>query len=246
MLKEGYTIVEIANDLKRTPDAVSLKRKRLSLPSASASSMAVSGRKVARMFGAGCEKTVTWWIEQGHLNAARIPGGPTGKWRISLEAIYDFVGNSDTWSLWEVERVTDRDLRTYAEELRGHDWLLLQSEVAERYHVQTQTVRRWTECGYLPFVQRGRGNRMIPSSALVGFVVPSERDRRGRGRRYFTTSEDAQLVTLRTGGHSWPEIARVLGRHASVCSSRWRRIAGHEDVLVAVRVLDAEPSEVPA
>ncbi len=61
---------------------------------------------------------------------------------------------------------------------------LTPDEVAERYDVHPDTVRRWCTLGYLPGARKEgdkyRGYWIIPESALEGFKPPKPGPRRNR------------------------------------------------------------------
>lgn len=175
LVEAGYGYDTIARRLKRTRTAVILKAKRLGVR-VTTTPATLAARDVAALLGKGCSKSVSGWITHGWLKARNAGTPQKPLWRIDWEALTDFLANPAYWSTWEPARITDACLREWAQELRANEpRLLTQQEVARRYHVTTEAVAQWLDKGWMPFVRAGRQNRLIPETALAGWVIPSER-----------------------------------------------------------------------
>jgi hypothetical protein len=96
-----------------------------------------------------------------------------------------FLFNENYWMAWDVQRITDADLRTEMCKLRATRpcWLTI-GEVARRYHVISNTVGQWIEKGFIS--ARRYGNWYVREDVIAGWVPPCERSKagipRGMGR----------------------------------------------------------------
>lgn len=179
MIERGLSSRQIARKLQRTENSVHVflarRVKRRDL-------RPLSGRRVADMLGVGCEKTVTHWIEVGWLRGHRgLRAGPNRRWHVREANLIAFLRDPAHWQRWHPERITDRGLRLWAEEIRVGHRFLTPGEVGERFHVQSGTVHQWIRKGYVK-AQRN-GNWWIDEAELVDFVVPLDRPRWWRGIR---------------------------------------------------------------
>ena len=184
----------------------------------------MSARAVTAALGVSCSKTVTRWVDAGYIKGARsrIGAGGNRRWMVTEDALMAFVQDSQHWHRWDASRIPDPDLREWALEVRTEEYLT-EGEVARRCVVGVATVRQWIDKGYLPSVRNG--NHLIPASALVGFVLPSMRDRSGYTARRFTPAEDRLLLQLRGGDAlSWHAIAERMGRAVGSCAGRYKRL----------------------
>ena len=221
LLDQGLSDAAIARRLKRTPEAISLTRKRHGLKSRS--SRLMSARMVADLMGVGCAKSVIAWIEHGYLAGKRGPRrGPYRQWQVDEEALWRFIENRYHWHRWEPERITDPALREWAMELRAGVRFLTPGEVAWRCCVDASAVNVWIHNGLLPAVRNG--NWLVRESDLEGFVPPHQRSRAGMTQTRFTPDEDARLLALRDSGATWTAIADALGRNISSVAGRYQRL----------------------
>lgn len=220
-LSEGLSVAQISRRLGRSENSVKVWTGRNVKIKAT---RPMTARRVADILGVPCSKTVAWWIGEGWLAARKGQRVARGRmWIVTEEALFAFLGDCAHWHRWEPERITEWTIREWATELRGDVRFLTQTDVAARYHVVRGTVQRWIDDGYLPAIDHG-SHRMIEASALVGFVIPSERDRHGRPRQPFTAIEDARLLALRASGAAWAECAYQLHRPLGSCAGRWERL----------------------
>jgi len=176
MIGQGRSDAEIGRIFGCTPNAVNIARKRHKI--APRRKAILVARRIAVRLGLGCSKTITWWITAGYLKGRRGQGcGLNRMWYVTEEALLDFLEDARYWHLWEVERL-EPQLRLWASEMRDGVRFLTTGQVAAKFYVEHATVNNWIHKGYLPAVRRG--NWLIRSSDLVGFVPPCERPRRAR------------------------------------------------------------------
>lgn len=210
-LEAGYDDARIASRMGTTANAVQLARKRHGIRSRT--ELTWSSRRVAELLGIACSKTVVHWITCGYMAGQRGQSrGPNRQWYVRYEEILSFLENPDTHHLWQPERITDSGLRAWATEIWTGPFLTV-GEVAERCFVGIGAVNNWIHKGDIPAVRNG--NWLIRESDLDGFTPPNQRDRTGQQQRRFTPDEDALLLSLRSGGMSWPGIARHVNRTVS-------------------------------
>lgn len=185
LLDAGLGYDAIAARLGRTPTAIRIKVTRLDCRMLRRSTV-LTARDVARLLGKGCSKSVTRWIALGWLTASASECNGTRIWRIRWDDLMMFLRTRRTWPAWEVDRVTDPDLRAELQALRADDgpWLT-PGEVARRLGVTDSAVSQWVRKGFIPAVRYG--NWHINARDLEGFVPPCERSKagipRGMGRR---------------------------------------------------------------
>lgn len=221
MLDKGLPDEAIGKKLGRSAVAVQVRRKRMRMASRTARNY--SCNKLGELLGVD-PKCVTWWILQRWLRGRRGQRrGPNRQWYVTEDALLEFLEDPKHWHLWEPGRITDKDLREWALEQR-RERFLTQAEVAARYFVVRATVAAWFDRGDLPFVRRGRGNRMVPESALRGWVPPGQRPKAGMGHKEWTEFEDAVLRKHRLEGETYSQIAARLGRRLTSVANRWHRI----------------------
>lgn len=220
MVCAGRSSAEIARALRRSENSVhvylarNVKRKAL---------RPLTARAVAAMLGVGCSKTIARWISAGWLVGRK--GQRVGldlMWVVDEDDVLSFLSSPDHWHRWTPDRIPNADLRAWATEAR-HEKYLTPGQVAARFCVVVGAVNDWIHKGEL--AARKYGNWWIPESALVGFVIPSERDRHGKTMRRFTTQEDAQLLAMVAAGRGWSATGRALGRHPAVVQTRHRLLA---------------------
>lgn len=228
MIAAGRSIREIARKMKRSENSVKVYtarnlKLRVIRP--------MTAHKVAVTLGLGCGKTVTRWIAQGYLRGYRtnLGAAQNKQWLVTEDALLDFMRAPEHWHRWEPERIADWTLREWAQETRTETYYT-QAEVAKRYSVVIATVAQWMDRGFLRYADTG-SHRMVPASALVGFVVPSDRPKAGYSARRFTPDEDARLLALRDGGASWAECEYQLRRSLGSCAGRYARLVARRDVL---------------
>lgn len=184
-------------------------------------------RRVARVMGLKCSKTVAWWINKGYLKARR--GQPVGRsrmWYISEDALHRFLADPAYWHLWTPDRVTDALLRGWVSEIRNRTRFLTTGQVGALLGVKHTTVNDWIHKGLLPAVRHM--NWLIRESDLRGFIPPCERSKKGRPRRPFSAQEDAVLRAMQSRACPLREIAAALGRSIGSIYGRQRRLAARE------------------
>jgi|GEM_PF-2272822 len=224
LLERGLSNAQIADRLGRTEHSVDLRIDRT--PGMRAASRPLTAREVARRLGIPCSKGVVTWIRAGWLQATRsqIGAGRGLRWLVTEAAMFAFMEDPQHWHRWTAERIPDLALREWATEIRSTERFLTLGEVARRYHVTTDAVRRWWQLGHVRTVRRGN-NHLVPETALEGFVPPSMRSKAGMSRSRFSPAEDAQLLHLRdVEEQSWSAIARALGRNSGSIAGRYRRL----------------------
>lgn len=174
LIEQGISYTSIARRLGRSRTGVIIKAKRqhtrlLRVPGL------YTCREVARLLGLSCSKKVARWIERGWLKAKN--GGEPDRplWRIAVVDLWDMLENPTTWMAWQVDRITDPDLRDWARELRqGQPQWMAIGDVARRFHVTSNTAKSWIAKGQIAGVRYG--NWWIREDDLVGWVIPGDRD----------------------------------------------------------------------
>lgn len=116
----------IGERLGRSETGVRLKLKRLGYKWIQEVNGFQTMRAVGRLFGVD-DHTVQWWIEMGWMKAGRFPlgFGVHRAWKISHDAIYEFIEDEEHWHLWEPGRMQSGDFRGYAEEIRAGTGIFL-------------------------------------------------------------------------------------------------------------------------
>lgn len=208
LIDHGWSDVEIGAHFGKSAASIQLARKRHGIRPRSGYHL--SARAVAVMLGIPCAKTVIRWIKRGYLRGRRgQQWGPYRQWYVGRGALLDFLADPAYWHLWEPERIPDTALRYHYRAMRGERYLT-HVEVAARYCVQPATVGAWLDRGLLPAVRRG--NRLIPESALVGFVPPGQRSRAGYRLRRFSASERDLILRMHAQGWTFQQIAEATSR----------------------------------
>lgn len=187
MLDAGYSYVEIAQRLGRTPTAILVKAKRIGR-SMRRTPVVLNAREAGRLLGISCSKRIVDWSRRGWLTARARPTSGTVRtiWAVQYDHLVAFLRDSRYWMTYDPARITDPELRAELVELRANAprWLT-PGEVAARCCVDAGTVKQWIAKGYLPATRYG--NHWIWSADLEGWVIPSERSRigipRSAGRR---------------------------------------------------------------
>lgn len=223
MLDKGMPDAAIGKALGRSATAVQVMRKRSRLPSRTERNYTC--RKLGSLLGVD-GKAVAWWIRNRWLRGRQGQRrGRNRQWVVTEDALMEFLENRAYWHLWDPARLADRDLREWALEQRSEQFLTL-AEVARRFWVVESTVGSWLDRGELPFVRRGRGNRLVPESSLRGWVPPGQRSKKGMVQRPWTEFEDAVIRRGRANGESYAAIAASMDRSPSAVASRLRRLGG--------------------
>ena len=222
MIEQGKSDAEIGAHFGKSATAIQLARKRHGIRPRRL--QALSARAIADELGVACSKTVTRWIELGYLRGRRGQRfGLHRQYWVTREQLDEFLDNPDNWHLWSPERIPDPQLRRHYSERRTERYLML-TEVAERCFVVRGTVGSWLDKGWLPFVRNCRNNRLVPASALDGWIPPGRRSKVGLVRRTWSTDADALLLRLRADGKCWREIGRALGRPHRAAAQRYYRL----------------------
>jgi excisionase family DNA binding protein len=197
-VEQGWGYDWIARRLKRSRTAIEVKCKRLGVR-ITTTKATLSARDVAELLGKRCSKSVRRWIDNGWLNARNAGRPERPLWRVQWEDLTAFMENPAYWSTWDPKRIADLALREWAQEIRAEaPKLLTQHEVARRYHVEHKTVAQWIDKGWLTAVRAGRQNRLIPETALEGFVPPCLRDRTTWSELWWP--RDGWRIIRRVGG----------------------------------------------
>ena len=180
MLDAGYDLREIALRLRRTPNAIKVKSTRLGISMCTRPTV-LTAQEVGRILGVVCSKRVTDWIKRGWLpGRARCSyqGCERFIWGIQYDDLVTFLRDHRYWMTYDPALITDPDLRAELVALRrGSPRWLTPGEVARCYRVDGATVKQWIAKGFLPATRYG--NHWIWSADLEGWVIPSERSRRG-------------------------------------------------------------------
>lgn len=177
LVDQGYGYAVIARRLKRSEMAVRVKAKRIKYRLLH-SRAALTCREVGRLLGLPCSKTVARWIEAYGLRArnARPSGCPL--WRVQWEDLCDWLDDPAHWMAYDPARCTEPPLREHLTEIRaGEPRWLRPGEVAERYIVDSGTVKQWIAKGFLPATRYG--NWWVRESDLADFVPPFARSKAG-------------------------------------------------------------------
>lgn len=86
----------------------------------------------------------------GWLQAINISDAATAYYRIDQESIWEFIERPETWVAWQTERITDPDLRAWAEEVRAAGPRWLTPRVASgRLHVSLSVLAVYARRGLL-------------------------------------------------------------------------------------------------
>lgn len=186
MTQEGRSVASMARSLRRTPAAVlcHLSARGISISGIRRDPLMTtrSAAQVARLFGMN-ERAVLGWIAKNLLaarrnrkyrpTAARQKSAGYTFWRITDDALYAFISDRTHWPLWDVERMTDPDWRSYAAATRqaaSGRWLTV-GEVGARFCYSEAAVQRWIRCGLLP-AMHARDAYWIWSEDSDGFLPP--------------------------------------------------------------------------
>lgn len=172
MIECGYSVESCAKELVRSILSIKVKSRLLGLR-LRRDRRSLTSMEVARIMGLGCNKIVSRWAQRGWLTplAQECPGH---RWRFDELALWDFVTIHEAHMAWNVERITDPDLREHARVVRATAprWLT-SSEVGRRYNVRHQTVNQWIREGVLNASKYG--NWWICEDTLVTFIPPFDR-----------------------------------------------------------------------
>lgn len=149
LLNRGKSNAQIAKTMDTTEAAIVLMRRRYGIEGAAKTKMTSS--EVARVMGIGCAKTVVRWIAEGWLDGIHgYKQGPSRVWLVERVDLYGFVENEDAWHVWTPERITDPQLRAYAERVRGDVRFLTPREAGHELYVEHKTINSWIHKGVLP------------------------------------------------------------------------------------------------
>jgi hypothetical protein len=192
-LRHGHSIAKVAHMMQRPINAITHCALRYggirvirSGPEATERLLAVrTESEVARLFGISRDR-VHRWIKYGYLRynrrsyVAKERNGIQRKYhyRITDEAVMDFIGMRDYWMLWNPEKLQDSDWQSYANERRNEEpgfWISAVRFARERnYHPYTG--QKWVEDGILPAVKvNGLWWVWSEDEAVKNFVPPLER-----------------------------------------------------------------------
>lgn len=224
MTEQGMTDEAIARRFRCSPNAIKIVRQRRLKRFRRTEPTWRTAREVAEIFGLGCSKTVTRWIDLGWLPARVGPScGIYRKHWIEELALVDFMANPDAWVAWNPERIMDLDWQEVARQQRGNVVYLTPGQVADRLGVTSRAVNKWICEDRLPATRWG--NWWVKESDLAGFVPPYDRSKVGISPRRFTPEEDAEMVRLRSDGKTLEAIASAQGRAIGSIAGRLKRLA---------------------
>jgi excisionase family DNA binding protein len=180
LLDAGHDYPTIARRLGRSINAIVVKTQRLHCKMTTRPTV-LTAREAARIAGVGCAKTIVYWIGLGWLpgKARRTLGkAPRRIWAIQYDDLVACLRDRTHWMAYDAACITDEELRAELVAQRaGQPRWLTHAEVAARYGVDRDTVGNWIQRGYLP--SQRYGNHWIWSADLDGWVIPSERSRKG-------------------------------------------------------------------
>lgn len=111
LLERGYSDAQIARRMDSTPIAVTRVRGRAGLKPARAQHY--SGMAVSRAMGVA-PIVANRWCQRGWITARKIKSGRHGTWRVTRQALIDFIEDSTYWDKWHPERVSEHGLRHIA------------------------------------------------------------------------------------------------------------------------------------
>lgn len=145
---------QIALHLGRSVVAISLRRRRLTLPSISAQS-GLSAREVGDILGFWSGREVSRLVQAGVLPGSRTP---LGNRRLSVEAndLLRWAVRPESWIYFDADRVRVPRLRRLvklAQERWGDEWLTLR-EVSAVSGVSVRELNRLCTIGRLPAVKK--------------------------------------------------------------------------------------------
>lgn len=118
LIESGKTDAQAAEALGTTKVAVTRVRQRAGI--APVTKQHHSAGDVARLMGVS-DNVVGRWVQRGWLAAEKIGTHRQAAWRITHEALLDFIEDARYWSRWDVERITDRGLRFVAMRVRSNE-----------------------------------------------------------------------------------------------------------------------------
>lgn len=220
LVEQGNGYSMIARRLKRTETSIKLRCKRIGVR-ITTTNATLSARDVAQQLGIRCSKTVSGWIRRGWLSARNAGRGNRSLWRVNWDDLTAFLENPAYWVAWRPERISDLALREWTQELRANeDRLLTHTEIAKRVGVGRDTIGNWLYQGELPYVRYG--NRLVPESALDGFVPPCERKAYRESHPAF--ARIGQLAARQQGQQA--QAANADGRGEDVPYSDCQRLHG--------------------
>src|SRR3990167_5818108 len=103
----------------------------------------MSATRVARLLGIGCAKMVARWMQAGWLASRRGHWqGPNRVWWTSEQDLQAFLEDSRHWQRWDPDRITDKWLRIWAQELRAGERFLSVGQATERLGVDGRLLNK--------------------------------------------------------------------------------------------------------
>jgi hypothetical protein len=143
--------------------------------------------QVAAMLGMASE-TIRRWIKKGYITASknvvyhRTNGRkPHNKeiaesFLVTDDSLMQFLQDCRYWGLWRVEKITDRDWREYAQDIRAgaHAEWLSTAQVAQRLRRSQKRIVAWRARGKFTNVRtmRVHGQYLFWSEDIARFVPP--------------------------------------------------------------------------
>lgn len=208
-------LADIAAALGRSPNAVKIQayRRGVGLRQARAEAGVYTGREAAQLLGLSCSKLISRLIDAGHLVAeVACANSMRTSYRITRQALLDFVGSPVAAICLDVNRIRDPECR--AAFLRaGYPTYLSCGEAARRLGIVTNTLVKLANQGYVDGQRWGNWYFREDHLPAIKRILESrrQRDRRGPLRR-FSTEEIVSLLAGVSLGYNSADLAARTGR----------------------------------
>lgn len=204
LIEQHVPYAEIARRMRRGITAVIHQASAMQVPLSTADAGATA-EQVARRMGVHRRQVATW-ITAGHLRT--VPSGMDKPLvLVPDEALWDCLGQEETWHLFDPAAITDRHLRAYATEVRGGRTFLGVAEAAAQIGLthggMLSRIRKQTQTAVL------RGRKLLIRSDWLR--AQPEDGRYHVPHRPWTDAENADLRAS-YGREPLPDLARRLQR----------------------------------
>lgn len=168
LIEHGRSDQQIADRLGTSPYMIRWLRRRHDIAPVTRTNHTC--RSVGEILGVD-EKTVAAWLRRGWLSGRRLQlrRGRSRQWRVTELDLYAFLDDRAHWHRWEPARITDRDLREWAETMRSGIRFLTLTEAARIAFVQPKTVAGWIRDKRLPAYRNG--NHLVAEHELRAFLA---------------------------------------------------------------------------
>lgn len=177
LLEAGYGYEEIGRRLHRPTIGVYQQAVARSM-TITCTGTTLGVKECARLVGV-TERVIAFWMHQGWLPAINAtPNKRYAYWRITHEALEQFLQQPDCFMAWDAERITDPILRAWAIQIRSrHPHWLTTAEVGSRLFLAQNSVLHRIVRGELPATQYRR-RWYVRECDIETFVIPSEAPRK--------------------------------------------------------------------